>query len=114
MFTVFEAMQNNEGCIIVYITISIVLFVSIIIYWKKDGENDEADDNNTTKPYFERQSWEFCLIHSLNALFQQNKYTIKDMNKICKTLSPNTFINPHKSILQTGTIHKIFDAKNDV
>merc|ERR1719295_574824 len=56
----------------------------------------------TYKPYHEKQSWEMCLMHALNALFQCKKFTNDDMDNICNLLAPDKMINPHKSILQTG------------
>jgi len=52
--------------------------------------------------YHEKQEWEFCLMHALNALFQYKKFTTNHMDAICNTLAPDKMINPHKSILQTG------------
>ncbi|CAG2068042.1 unnamed protein product, partial [Timema podura] len=44
-----------------------------------------------------------CALHTLNNLFQEreafNKYELDD---ICHSLSPNVWINPHKSLLGLG------------
>lgn len=61
-----------------------------------------SDEKENAKPYHEKQEWEMCLIHSLNALFGFKKYSIKDMDRICQQLAPDKIINPHKSIWQTG------------
>jgi len=52
--------------------------------------------------YHEKQEWELCLMHSLNALFQEKKFTTSSMNHICNQLAPDKLINPHKSIFRTG------------
>ena len=52
--------------------------------------------------YHENQQLELCLLHAINSLLQENIFTQKMLNNICKELSPNKLINPHKSILQTG------------
>nr|CAD7601135.1 unnamed protein product [Timema genevievae] len=53
--------------------------------------------------YHERQVKEMCALHTLNNLFQEreafNKYELDD---ICHSLSPNVWINPHKSLLGLG------------
>eukprot|EP01083_Nonionella_stella_P222087 792825_1 len=76
---------------------------------KSNGDDNEYEiiqpENTNNKPtslYFEKQEWEMCLLHSLNALFQEKKFTETDMDDICKLLAPNKLINPHKSIFQTG------------
>merc|ERR1711933_390663 len=43
-----------------------------------------------------------CLMHAINGLLQEQIFTAKKMNKICKELAPNKLVNPHKSPLQTG------------
>nr|CAD7265215.1 unnamed protein product [Timema shepardi]CAD7578540.1 unnamed protein product [Timema californicum] len=53
--------------------------------------------------YHEKQVKEMCALHTLNNLFQEreafNKYELDD---ICHSLSPNVWINPHKSLLGLG------------
>lgn len=53
--------------------------------------------------YHEKQSKELCALHVLNNIFQSHDaFTQKDLDKICNELSPNTWINPHKSWLGLG------------
>ena len=73
---------------------------------EKNRDRNQAEEkdhiNGTDEPYFERQKWEMCLLHALNALYQEQKFTSKDMDQICKSLAPNKMVNPHKSIFKTG------------
>eukprot|EP00483_Globobulimina_turgida_P003266 UN03271 len=71
---------------------------------KSNGDDDYemVNNNYNQKVYFEPQEWEMCLLHSLNALYQEKKFSEGDMDKICKRLAPNSIINPHKSIFKTG------------
>jgi len=66
------------------------------------GQEEEEEEEKKTQPYFEKQQWEMCLLHSLNALYQQTRFSTKDLDEICQQLAPNKLINPHKSIFQTG------------
>ena len=53
--------------------------------------------------YHEKQSRQLCALHVLNNLFQdQNAFKKSDLDAICNRLTPNTWINPHKSILGLG------------
>jgi len=53
--------------------------------------------------YHEKQSKELCALHVLNNIFQSpDAFTQKDLDKICFELSPDTWINPHKSCLGLG------------
>ena len=53
--------------------------------------------------YHEKQSRELCGLHALNNLFQSDSaYTQTDLNNICHSLSPDTWINPHKSSIGLG------------
>lgn len=53
--------------------------------------------------YHEKQSRELCALHVLNNIFQaKDAFTQKELDKICYTLSPDTWINPHKSLLGFG------------
>lgn len=46
---------------------------------------------------------ELCALHALNNLFQQQgAFTKEEFDEICGSLSPNTWINPHKSIMGLG------------
>lgn len=68
--------------------------------------------------YHERQIKELCALHALNNLFQErNSFTKAELDLICHTLSPNVWINPHKSLLGLGNydinvIMKALQAKN--
>lgn len=53
--------------------------------------------------YHERQVRELCALHALNNLFQQKEcFTKAELDIICHTLSPDNWINPHKSVLGLG------------
>ena len=53
--------------------------------------------------YHEKQSRQLCALHVLNNLFQdQNAFKKSDLDAICKRLTPNAWINPHKSVLGLG------------
>ncbi|KAL4714083.1 hypothetical protein ACJJTC_008437 [Scirpophaga incertulas] len=53
--------------------------------------------------YHEKQVKELCALHALNNLFQtQGTYTKSELDTICSRLSPNVWINPHRSVLGLG------------
>ncbi|XP_055631796.1 josephin-like protein [Toxorhynchites rutilus septentrionalis] len=53
--------------------------------------------------YHEKQIKELCALHTLNNLFQDEaSYSKVQLDEICRSLSPNHYINPHKSILGLG------------
>lgn len=53
--------------------------------------------------FHEKQSmFMFCGIHCLNNLFQSREFTKEQFDDFCKNLSPDSIINPHKSILGIG------------
>ncbi|CAH3885221.1 unnamed protein product [Pieris brassicae] len=59
----------------------------------------------TSKPqiYHEKQVKELCALHALNNLFQtRNTFSKSDLDTICRSLSPNVWINPHRSMLGFG------------
>lgn len=75
-----------------------------------------------TNIYHERQTRQLCALHTLNNLFQGNvfrycnvtykkyltfikgeqSYTKEQLDQICNDLSPNVWINPHRSPLGLG------------
>ncbi|XP_066998353.1 josephin-like protein isoform X2 [Anabrus simplex] len=53
--------------------------------------------------YHEKQVKELCALHALNNLFQENNaFSKSELDSICYSLSPNVWINPHKSLLGLG------------
>lgn len=53
--------------------------------------------------YHEKQRLQLCALHVLNNLFQKEKaFTKADLDQICLRLSPDAFINPHRSLLGLG------------
>lgn len=52
--------------------------------------------------YHERQMKELCALHALNNLFQHREFNKPDLDEICYGLSPDVWINPHKSLLGLG------------
>lgn len=64
---------------------------------------DKTTDQVNDEIYHEKQVKELCALHALNNLFQQqNSFTKSQLDVICHTLSPNVWINPHKSMLGLG------------
>lgn len=45
---------------------------------------------------------ELCALHALNNLFQERRYSKQELDQICYSLSPDVWINPHKSLLGLG------------
>lgn len=52
--------------------------------------------------YHERQVKELCALHALNNLFQERGFSKQELDQICYGLSPDAWINPHKSLLGLG------------
>ena len=52
--------------------------------------------------YFERQSLSRCAVHTLNNLLQCRAFTPAALDALCRELTPNAFINPHKSLWGVG------------
>ncbi|XP_043255056.1 josephin-2 [Colletes gigas] len=52
--------------------------------------------------YHERQVKELCALHALNNLFQERGFSKQELDQICYSLSPDVWINPHKSLLGFG------------
>ncbi|KAK0174844.1 hypothetical protein PV327_010567 [Microctonus hyperodae] len=52
--------------------------------------------------YHERQMKELCALHALNNLFQERGFSKQELDQICYSLSPDVWINPHKSLLGLG------------
>lgn len=69
----------------------------------KGIQNDNSAESKEVPIYHERQTRQLCALHVLNNLFQDpHAFTKSDLDAICTRLSPNTWINPHKSILGLG------------
>lgn len=45
---------------------------------------------------------ELCALHALNNVFQERAFTKADLDSICSSLSPSTWLNPHRSWLGLG------------
>ncbi|XP_060527526.1 josephin-1-like isoform X2 [Cylas formicarius] len=52
--------------------------------------------------FHEKQVRQLCALHALNNLFQQNTFEKTELDSICYRLSPENWINPHKSMLGFG------------
>lgn len=66
--------------------------------------------------YHEKQVRELCALHALNNLFQaRDAFTKAELDYICHSLSPDRWINPHKSMLGLGNydINVIMKALQD-
>ncbi|XP_026291955.1 josephin-2 [Frankliniella occidentalis] len=69
--------------------------------WQKPWNKIGVEMPNSI--YHEKQVRELCALHALNNLFQQQgAFTKEEFDEICGSLSPNTWINPHKSIMGLG------------
>lgn len=77
------------------------LCVNLSDCWKKPWNKIGIDMPGPI--YHEKQVRELCALHALNNLFQQQgAFTKEEFDEICGSLSPNTWINPHKSIMGLG------------
>ncbi|KAL7735143.1 hypothetical protein ACLKA6_008405 [Drosophila palustris] len=57
----------------------------------------------TSSVYHEKQMRQLCALHALNNLFQGDQsYTKAELDDICNNLTPNVWINPHRSVLGLG------------
>ena len=66
-------------------------------------QNVNKDAIQDVNIYHEKQSRQLCALHVLNNLFQDpHAFTKSDLDAICTRLSPNTWINPHKSMIGLG------------
>ncbi|XP_072943797.1 josephin-2 [Epargyreus clarus] len=62
-----------------------------------------SEMNSKPPIYHEKQVKELCALHALNNLFQtRNTYSKSELDTICSRLSPNVWINPHRSMLGMG------------
>jgi len=53
--------------------------------------------------YHEKQSKELCALHALNNIFQiKDAFSQEELDSICYKLSPETWLNPHKSCIGLG------------
>nr|ACO10763.1 Josephin-like protein [Caligus rogercresseyi] len=53
--------------------------------------------------YHECQSRQLCALHALNNLFQRGRtFSQRDLDEICLRLSPQSWLNPHRSPLGWG------------
>ncbi|XKL63853.1 hypothetical protein PGB90_006217 [Kerria lacca] len=53
--------------------------------------------------YHEKQVKELCALHALNNLFQKDDAFLKnELDIVCHSLAPKTWLNPHKSPLGLG------------
>lgn len=59
--------------------------------------------NSKPTIYHEKQVKELCALHALNNLFQmRGTFSKSELDGICSRLSPNVWINPHRSMLGLG------------
>ncbi|XP_030750566.1 josephin-1 isoform X1 [Sitophilus oryzae] len=62
-----------------------------------------SDQSYNESIYHEKQIRELCALHALNNLFQdKNAFSKNELDQICHTLSPEYWINPHKSVIGLG------------
>lgn len=56
----------------------------------------------TQDTYHEKQRLMRCALHTLNNLFQEQAFTKEDLDEYSHTLTPGSWINPHKNLLGLG------------
>ncbi|XP_057321022.1 josephin-2-like [Microplitis mediator] len=70
---------------------------------EEEEEEEEGKKSEMTGViYHERQVKEMCALHALNNLFQERGFSKQELDQICYGLSPDVWINPHKSLLGLG------------
>ena len=52
--------------------------------------------------YHEQQTSQHCAVHTINNILQRRAFTTKDFDEIAMQCSPDSWVNPHKSIFGTG------------
>jgi josephin len=52
--------------------------------------------------YHERQRLSLCAVHAVNNLMQTHRYTKRDFDVSCLALSPDVWLNPHRSFWRIG------------
>lgn len=80
-------------------------FKSIYSNSNKTGSGNSGPvniDSNGASIYHEKQVKELCALHALNNVFQERFFTKATLDELCVELSPQEFINPHRSILGRG------------
>uniref|UniRef100_F6VV86 Josephin-2 n=2 Tax=Ciona intestinalis TaxID=7719 RepID=F6VV86_CIOIN len=86
-------------CILIIISTSLIIIVMSCLALR----GSHPDEPAPRKVYHERQHFELCALHALNNVFQDpNAFTKEQLDEICSRLSPDTVLNPHKSMLGTG------------
>ncbi|XP_066146105.1 josephin-2-like isoform X2 [Euwallacea fornicatus] len=72
-------------------------------YKQNNGLKMCSNNLETISIYHEKQVRELCALHALNNLFQDKNAFLKcELDSICYNLSPEHWINPHKSMLGLG------------
>ena len=66
------------------------------------GQFKDDKANKRVPVYHEVQSRQLCAMHVLNCLFQRPEFDQAQLDNICRNLSPDAWINPHKSMLGLG------------
>ncbi|CAH1795451.1 unnamed protein product [Owenia fusiformis] len=66
---------------------------------KKDPKVAVEDLENV---YHEKQVKELCALHTLNNLMQEKIFSKVQLDELCHKLSPENWINPHRSVLGFG------------
>ena len=54
--------------------------------------------------FHERQRLMRCGVHSINNLFQCRLYDKFSFDAICEQLTPDAWLNPHRSVLGVGSV----------
>uniref|UniRef100_A0A8C4QFN9 Josephin-2 n=1 Tax=Eptatretus burgeri TaxID=7764 RepID=A0A8C4QFN9_EPTBU len=72
--------------------------------WKNVGKMKvDSDGMPPVDVYHEKQRRELCALHALNNVLQDaNAFTKEVLDEICQRLSPDSVLNPHRSLLGTG------------
>ncbi|KAI6215075.1 hypothetical protein M3Y94_00342300 [Aphelenchoides besseyi] len=52
--------------------------------------------------YHERQRRQFCLLHTLNNLFEREEFRKEELDQICEVFDSSVWFNAHRSMLGLG------------
>jgi len=84
-------------------TFEVNLWPSLLCFLLSIAESYEKKMKTKLNIYHEKQSRQLCALHTLNNLFQKSDtFTKALLDDLCLQLTPNSWINPHRSIFGLG------------
>ena len=84
-------------------TFEVNLWQSLLCFLLSIAESYEKKMKTKLNIYHEKQSRQLCALHTLNNLFQKSDtFTKALLDDLCLQLTPNSWINPHRSIFGLG------------